>query len=49
MKNSKRREQKANPYRTVGFEKITAPMPERSSVNGKSTVASQDMRVRGNK
>jgi hypothetical protein len=49
MKNTKKREQKISPYRTVGLEKISAPYPETPSVSGKSTVAKGDLRVRGSK
>lgn len=47
MKNTNKRAEKRNPYRTAGLERITAPMPEKSVVSGKSTVTSGDMRVRG--
>ena len=49
MNKNTKREEKRNPYRSLSFEKISAPMPEKSSVNGKSIISNNDLRVRGNK
>lgn len=49
MKNKKNFETAPSPYAKIGFDKITAPFAEKSKGKGKSTVSSEDLRVRGKK
>jgi hypothetical protein len=43
----KNSDEKRNPYRSIGFGKITAPMPENQKGGGKSYIAKSDLRMRG--